>query len=136
MKVAVVGSRDFPHLAAVRRFVLSLEKGTVIVSGGARGVDREAELTAYEAGLAVHILWADWKTHGRRAGLLRNEEIVAYADSVVAFWDGKSTGTMHTISLAKKAGKPSEVHTCRRAPKGVSDNPGVFKQLPKGFWGR
>jgi len=27
-----------------------------------------------------------------------------YADALVAFWDGKSRGTMHMINLAKSAG--------------------------------
>jgi len=27
-----------------------------------------------------------------------------YADALVAFWDGKSKGTMHMINIAKKKG--------------------------------
>jgi hypothetical protein len=61
-------------------------------------------------------------------------QIVECADVVMAFHDGKSTGTMHTVSLAKQAGKPCEVYVCKRAPKGVSDNPGVLKPLPQDFW--
>ena len=40
MRIAVVGSRSYPNLAAVRQFVWECERTTVIVSGGAQGVDR------------------------------------------------------------------------------------------------
>jgi hypothetical protein len=129
-RVAIVGSRDYLNLAAVRRYVLALPKGTIIISGGARGVDRAGELAAREAGLEVVIYWADWDTHGKEAGLLRNGSIVRDADRVVVFWDGKSRGSAHTIALCKALGKPYEVITCRRAPIGGSDNPGVFQPLP------
>jgi nucleoside 2-deoxyribosyltransferase len=38
--------------------------------------------------------------------LKRNIEMVAIADVVVAFWDGWSYGTAHTISHAVKKGIP------------------------------
>lgn len=135
-KVAIVGSRDYANLAEVKRYVLGLAPGTVIVSGGARGVDRAGELAAYEAGFQVEIYFPDWRTHGNQAGLLRNGSIVRAADKIVVFWDGKSPGTMHVFALARASGKPVELYTCRRAPKGVSDNPGVLQRLPDGFWGK
>jgi predicted Rossmann fold nucleotide-binding protein DprA/Smf involved in DNA uptake len=116
MKIAVVGSRAHPNLLEVRRFVFSLPLGTIIVSGGAAGVDHEAEVSAYLKGFAVEIFQANWKKHGKSAGLLRNHDIVAAADRVVVFWDGKSRGAMHTAAIAKAAGKPYEVRLCRRAP--------------------
>lgn len=116
MKVAVVGSRKYPNLPQVRRFVLSLPKDTVLISGGAIGVDREAEIAAHLSGFKVQIFYPDWKKHGKSAGLLRNQDIVDAADRVVFFWDGSSRGTFHTISLAKKSGKPWEVFASRRTP--------------------
>lgn len=50
MIVAVVGSRNFPNLMAVRRRVLLLPDDSLIVSGGARGVDATAEHAAREEG--------------------------------------------------------------------------------------
>jgi hypothetical protein len=129
MKIAIVGSRDFPNLALVRRFVSELPKDTIIVSGGARGVDREGELAAYDAGLATHIIFADWKTYGKEAGPIRNAAIVKTADKIVVFWDGRSPGTANVLGLARMSGKPVELYICRRAPKGISDNPGVLQPL-------
>lgn len=106
MKVAVVGSRDFPRLDEVRAYVASLPADTVIVSGGARGVDTAAVDEARRLGMRYIVLPADWKTWGKRAGFMRNADIVAAADEIVAFWDGVSRGTRHTIALAEAAGKP------------------------------
>ena len=53
---------------------------------------------------------ADWKQHGKAAGMIRNAEMVRAADWVVAFWDGKSKGTKNTIDTALRLGKRLEVH--------------------------
>jgi len=42
--------------------------------------------------LAVDVVHADWDAHGRRAGPIRNAEVVARSDRLVAFWNGKSRG--------------------------------------------
>lgn len=105
MNIAIVGSRDYQHLERVRSFVRTLPPNTVVVSGGARGVDTVAEETAKEVGLKTAILRPDWGRFGKVAGFMRNESIVLNSDRVVAFWDGKSKGTRNTISLAQKSGK-------------------------------
>jgi predicted Rossmann fold nucleotide-binding protein DprA/Smf involved in DNA uptake len=104
--IAVVGSRSYRNLAAVRAFVDMLSTDTVLVSGGARGVDKTAERHAASRGMRVVSIPPDFKVHGRRAPLVRNEQIVERADWVVAFWDGKSAGTLHTMSIARRMKKP------------------------------
>lgn len=108
-KVAIVGSRNFRPLDKVREYVRLLPSYTTIVSGGARGVDSAAEMEARVQGMEVIVFLPDWNKHGKKAGFLRNIDIVNAADRVVAFWDGESKGTQHSINLAKKAGKPVEV---------------------------
>jgi YspA, cpYpsA-related SLOG family len=109
MKIAIVGSRDFPQLERVDAFVDALSPGDVVVSGGARGVDSRAERRARARGLEVVIIPADWDRHGRSAGFKRNHDIIAAADRVAAFWDGTSRGTAHSIQLARKAGKRVDI---------------------------
>jgi hypothetical protein len=109
MRVAIVGSRDYPDLDQVVQFVRGLPSDTVVVSGGARGVDRTAEQTARACGLRTLIFPADWTRHGKRAGFLRNDQILAAAEEVVAFWDGRSPGTADTIRKARRAGKRVKV---------------------------
>lgn len=111
MKIAIVGSRDFDRLNLVVDYVKSLPKDTVIVSGGARGVDRIAAVAGLNAGLVVIEYRPDWEHGGMGAGFARNTLIVEQCDRVVAFWDGKSTGTLDTINKARKAGKPVQVAT-------------------------
>ncbi len=109
IKVAIVGSRDYPHLDFVRAIVQQIHRkypNAIIVSGGARGVDRAAEEEARRLGMRPpKVFLADWNAHGRAAGMLRNSEIVAESEIVLAFWDGRSRGTLDTITKAQAAGK-------------------------------
>jgi hypothetical protein len=114
--VAIVGTRDFqtPAIAAhfkqaVEKYVNALPPGTVVVTGGARGVDSWAEQAAVAAGLMVVVYTAKWRELGKAAGMIRNTEIVKRCDRLVAFWNGKSRGTADTITKARKAGKSVEV---------------------------
>lgn len=94
-------------MGLVRRYVIQIPDDAVqlVISGGAPGVDRTAIIEAEGRGLPVKVFPADWKRDGRRAGFIRNHTIVETADQVTAFWDGSSTGTAHTIQLARLAGK-------------------------------
>lgn len=109
VRVAIVGSRAFPELERVREYVRALPKGTIVVSGGARGVDLAAELEAKRCGLNVCIYYPRWDLHGKGAGFARNRLIVHNCDRLVAFHDGKSRGTLHTISVAVELGVPYRV---------------------------
>jgi hypothetical protein len=106
--VAVVGSRTIND--GVKSFLEKLDKRIgiqTIISGGARGVDSEAEEFAKENFKETKIYLADWEKYGRSAGFIRNADIVKNADLIVAFWDGKSKGTQHSIELARKHNKPT-----------------------------
>jgi predicted Rossmann fold nucleotide-binding protein DprA/Smf involved in DNA uptake len=132
--VGIVGSREFEDVALVDRIVRGFaasEEGATIVSGGARGADslvREAcrrwgfhfclEDESDPHGLAhlplpLHFceMKADWKKNGKRAGFLRNERLVRHVQMVIAlFAPGPlSSGTSHTVRLAREAGL--RVHT-------------------------
>jgi hypothetical protein len=109
MKIAIVGSRDYHDPSAVQACVSSLPPDTIVVSGGARGVDSWAERAARARGLAVEIHPANWDAYGKRAGFVRNYEIIKSADRVVAFWDGRSKGTAHSIRVARELGKELEI---------------------------
>lgn len=122
-KIAFVGSRTFCDKELVETLTEQylrdngcyLCDGNVItghelISGGAIGVDKWAEAVGRELGVICWILPADWIKYGKRAGYLRNEEIVRMSDKIVAFWDGESKGTKHTIDLTIKAGKPIDIY--------------------------
>ncbi len=104
MKVAIIGSRTFNDYELVCKTIkeLKLETMTHMVSGGAKGADSLGERYAKEHNIPCIIYKPDWNTHGKSAGFLRNKDIINACDIVVAFWDGKSKGTEHSIMLAKR----------------------------------
>lgn len=115
MKLAVIGSRDFVDYARMEQCLLRnfrVEEIEVVISGGARGADTLAARFAGRHGLPLEIVPADWKTHGRKAGPVRNAEIVERADVLVAFWDGLSRGTRDSITRARMAGKRVMIFPC------------------------
>lgn len=103
LKIAVVGSRRLQLTAGELGRYLP-PRTTEIVTGGAKGIDTSAMLYAEKRGLKLTVFAPDYSRYGRRAPLIRNEEIVNYADMVFAFWDGVSTGTRHVMGLCKKHG--------------------------------
>ena len=106
MRVAVIGSRQCGSLSA-EEVVARLPEGcTEIVSGGARGVDRLAREAARRLGLPLREFLPDYGVFGRQAPLIRDREIAAYADQVLAFWDYQSRGTRYTILQALSMDKP------------------------------
>jgi hypothetical protein len=62
---------------------------------------------AEEHRIPLIVFEADWNKHGKRAGFIRNTDIVMESDMIVAFWDGKSRGTADTIAKAKTLKKPT-----------------------------
>ena len=84
------------------------ESTTSIVSGGALGVDSIAAEYAREHGLELVVIRPDYTSvsESRRfAPLLRNTDIVTQSDYCIFFWDGRSRGTSHTITEARRLGR-------------------------------
>lgn len=109
MIIAIVGSRNYPHLQLVRDYVASLSKDTIIVSGGAPGVDRIAVDEATKQGMKTIVYLAEWDKYGKKAGFLRNTTIVDACEKLVAFWDEESRGTNDSIVKAVDKGKKVEI---------------------------
>ncbi len=130
MKLAIIGGRDFTErnvaeLAFVRYFYPPVEYTDgpwvqEIISGGAAGADTIAKQLAekYEIKYIEYpALWDDLealpckikykgdKPYNVLAGLNRNKDIIKNCDMVLAFWDGKSTGTANSLALARSAKK-------------------------------
>lgn len=105
MKVAVIGSRSFIDKDLLYKTLDQVENKSLIVSGGTAGTDRLGEKYALDKSIPVKIFKPDWNTFGIRAGFIRNELIIKEAELVIAFWDGKSKGTKHSLDLAKKYNK-------------------------------
>jgi len=98
-------------LAGGRNYALSNEdtdrlggiKGemTEVVTGGAKGADSDGEVWAELERIPVRRFPADWTKYGRAAGIVRNREMVEYADAAVVFPGGRGTESLY--ELARKA---------------------------------
>jgi predicted Rossmann-fold nucleotide-binding protein len=107
MILIVCGGRDYNNLAAVEHalYVVHAKKGiTLLVEGGARGADQLARAWAIKNGVPHKTEEADWRTHGRAAGPIRNGLMLAKykPDGVVAFPGGSGTADM--MAQARAAG--------------------------------
>jgi len=122
MKIAIVGSREFSDMKFAQRVIMKEllfaipctddvnQEELVLVSGGARGIDTLAEQEADKLKMNKTIFPAEWNKYGKSAGFIRNELIIKEADRVIAFWDGRSKGTKHSINIAILARKPIDIY--------------------------
>lgn len=116
MIVLVCGSRSWPDYSAVHRRLSALpyeDEPVTILHGAAPGADTHADTAARSLGyMYVRRFSADWEKYGKRAGLVRNIEMLdERPDLVLAFQVNGSRGTQHTINEARRRGIPVEVHT-------------------------
>ncbi len=108
VRIAIIGSRSFKDTKLVADTMNSvLEKYHIaeIVSGGAYGADTLGERWAKANNIPTRIFLPDWNRFGRSAGFRRNHDIIDNCDLCIAFWDGASRGTAHSINLARQAHK-------------------------------
>src|SRR2546425_6175650 len=87
MKVLVCGGRNFRSPAQVFRALdrLHQEKPiTELMQGGATGADQFAmEWAATKPEIKRYVCHADWETHGRAAGPIRNEKMLTWKPDLV-----------------------------------------------------
>ncbi len=109
MKLAIIGSRTLTGISIGEYIHEEVEE---IVSGGAVGMDSCAAEYAKRKGIRLTEFLPEYGRYGRAAPIIRNKEIVNYADKVLVFWDGSSRGTLSVIKYAQKTGKPCRVIMC------------------------
>lgn len=115
MRVLVSGSRECVNWEFVQARLNDLavrNKIDVIIHGGAAGVDNLAGVWARNNNIPEEIYMADWDTHGKKAGPIRNQKMLdeSKPDVVVAFPSQDSKGTVHMMKITEKARVPMIVH--------------------------
>lgn len=111
MRVIICGSRTFSDRTfAFEKLdkLLNGNKNIEKISGGADGADRIGEEYARSHGHVLKVFKANWGKYGKGAGPIRNMQMMQYAlednPAIIAFWDGKSSGTKNMISIGKASG--------------------------------
>jgi hypothetical protein len=98
LRIIVCGGRDYNDRQGV--FInldVTHEMDTIveIIEGGASGADALAREWAKNNNVKLTTCPADWKKHGRKAGPIRNREMLALKpDFVFAFPGGRGTADM------------------------------------------
>lgn len=103
----IAGSRTFEDYQILKhqcKKLLEKLKHVQIICGGAKGTDALAIQFAKEYQYELVVVPPDWKTFQNAAGFVRNAAMVEYSDMLIAFWDGRSSGTKHIIDLAQLRG--------------------------------
>jgi hypothetical protein len=121
MKLIIAGSRDLHVSNSLIDCVIVNNKINIteVVSGCATGIDKCGESYAIcynEMGIRYHNpevsflsikrFPADWETHGKAAGPIRNKQMAEYADALLLIWDGESRGSKNMKETMLKLGKP------------------------------
>lgn len=109
--ILITGCRYWQPTEQMRK-LFSEEKPTLVIHGTCTGVDTVADVVATEMGIEVHREYPDWKTHGKRAGPMRNAAMIDVLQRhpgrkiVYAFHQdlSKSRGTKDCMRKAELAG--------------------------------
>jgi hypothetical protein len=119
MKTIIAGPLRFTDYSIVCDAVkLSGFDISEVVSGGAADVDVMAQRWSREHGKPVRFFIAD-AALGRKARFKRNAEMAAYAEALIALWDGVHPGTADMIRRARCLHRKVYVHRVeRQKPRG------------------
>jgi hypothetical protein len=112
MRVLVCGGRKYGNITYVATVLSKLhrERGIdAVIHGAAPGADLIAATWARHNNVEQVSYAADWTTHGRAAGPIRNQIMLDQSrpDLVLAFPGGR--GTADLVARAKKAGVEVEI---------------------------
>ena len=103
------------------------DKRLCVVSGDASsGADAMAIRWCSENNIECVKMPADWDTHGKRAGFIRNAQMREVITHLLAFWDGISSGTAEMIEGSLDEGV--DVATIIVTPDVVKDTPNRFSR--------
>ena len=112
-KVLVSGSRSFTDYKLLKDrleyYTFELYDFAIITGGCPKGADALAAKFAFQERYLYLPIEADWDKHGKKAGPIRNQEIVNFCSVAVFFWDGRSPGTADCLDRMKRTGKPYRV---------------------------
>ena len=111
----ITGSRDLFIKDEIKMVLAELyakgfnRKKMIMVVGDAKGVDATATKLWLDAGLRVEVFNAQWDEYGKKAGMLRNIDMIkSGVDFGYGFCKNNSKGTTGMLNLASEFGVPFE----------------------------
>ena len=104
MNICINGSRtfkDYNKLEEELNKLIPNKDNIQFILGGASGADSLAEQYAIKHNIPYKLFKPDWNLYGKKAGILRNIDMINVSNKLISFWDGQSKGTKHTIEYAQ-----------------------------------
>jgi len=104
-RVLVCGGRDYQNAREMYRILDGYHTKypvSCLIQGGARGADAIARTWAKLRGINCREFPADWDTHGKAAGPIRNQQMLdeGKPDVVIPFPGGPGTKKMIELAIA------------------------------------
>lgn len=118
LETAAKALAEVIDLSRVLDFLHAHTPISCIIEGAAKGADTLAKGWAHKRSVPVEEYPANWKKYGRRAGYLRNQQMLAEGkpEIVVAFPGGRGTANM--VELARKVLSNEDVIVLEPGPNG------------------
>ena len=95
------GRNQFLNIARIEALEKIRASMSFVISGGATGIDNDCILWAKVHGIPNAVYYAEWKRHGKKAGILRNIEMSKMAEQCIVFKGGKGTAHMKEICIKR-----------------------------------
>jgi len=111
--ILVTGSRDWPSVGILNTVICEFLMGHIndnesvtLINGGAHGVDQMAQKYWRDNNVGnVITVYPDWHLHGKRAGIVRNVDMMNMdPDYVLAFIYNTSKGSTFTLNESLRRG--------------------------------
>jgi hypothetical protein len=111
-KILVTGSRDWSDITSIIETLKNYDKGTILIHGNCRGADIICATVGETLGFEIRSYPADWDTHGKSAGIIRNQLMIDNENKIdepidlcIAFHNEieNSKGTKDCVSRVLKA---------------------------------
>lgn len=110
MRLLICGDRNYNDKERIKEEIESLIKKDYfiecIIEGEANGADKLGREVGEELNIPIKAFPADWEKHGKAAGPIRNQQMIAEGrpDYILAFHKSieKSKGTMDMLQRALK----------------------------------
>lgn len=117
MRTIVAGSRTLNYNDVLKAIKECGWVPTVIISGGALGIDQAGETYANLNNIPLEVYKANWQRYGRGAGYVRNSLMISKAEAAIVVWDGKSKGSLHCAKEATRKGLKVYLTQAEPTPK-------------------
>ncbi len=112
-RIFIGGSRTISDRTAVADRIGRLPRNVLVLTSRTRGASAAVRDAVQKRGLQMEVWTArlDRFPTKEAAYFARDEEMIRSADRVIAFWDGRSSGTGYELDFARQIGKPVELVT-------------------------